>query len=80
MKIYFIQKEGTYLHGVHGIFTDKNIAIDKCKYLAKKDVDEYHEWTVIETETDILAEGDEYSYKAYNEGFNKVIFRTDKNY
>lgn len=45
--IFFIQKQGMYHHGVHGIFTDFQDAVEGCDTCAASDLDDYHDWVVI---------------------------------
>jgi len=46
--VYAVHKQGYYSHGVWGIYTDKDAAINAANDFAQADCDSYHTWQVYE--------------------------------
>lgn len=47
-KIFYVQKESSYFHGIFGIFDSAEEAIERADKLAAMDRDDHHSWCVRE--------------------------------
>lgn len=68
---YIIMKEAVYGHGCHGVFLNKESAIESCKICAEQDYDNYHEFIVHEIVIGDLPSQDEIQ----TDGFDNEVFR-----
>ncbi|AUS01501.1 hypothetical protein NVP1286O_10 [Vibrio phage 1.286.O._10N.286.55.C4] len=76
--IYVVRARGVYWKDISLISTDKDEAIEKCKLLAREDVDDYHLWSVTEHECGEISEPkSERMFGGYDD-ISCVIFETDK--
>ena len=46
--IYVVRASGNYWKDINMVTTDKEMAIETCRELAKNDDDNYHQWCVTE--------------------------------
>lgn len=81
MKCYIIRQEGVYWHNILFVGLDKDCAVKKCKELALRDSDSYHNWVVSEftvgaTPEQVIIKGE--TEAASQSGFEVEIYRTDK--
>jgi len=44
---FLVEKRAVYPHGVFGVHTDLDAAIQHCKECAHSDSDDHHEWSVL---------------------------------
>lgn len=47
-KVFFVQKEGVYFHGVYWIGASEEVGNEKLRSFAVADRDSYHEWALYE--------------------------------
>lgn len=76
--IYAVRAKGIYWKDISLISTDKDEAIEKCKLLAKEDVDDYHSWRVTEHECGEISEPRFKGTLGEYDNTSTVIFETDK--
>ncbi|AUR94877.1 hypothetical protein NVP1199A_11 [Vibrio phage 1.199.A._10N.286.55.C10] len=76
--IYVVRARGIYWKDISLISTDKGEAIEKCKFLAKNDVDDYHYWCVTEHECGEISEPKSKGTLGEYDNTSAVIFETDK--
>lgn len=55
MKVFVLQKQGVYAHGIFSIRTDLKLSMQDADSCAVNDRDSYHSWDVYEVDIDQLA-------------------------